>query len=271
MQGLAGKVAVVTGAASGIGAATARRLAAEGASVVVVDVDADGAGNVAEALPGEALAVTADVAAEPDVDRYVAAAVERFGRIDLHHLNAGIAGTLAPLAEIAAEEFDRVVAVNLRGVFLGLRAAFRQYAAQGSGGAIVTTASIAGLRGAADLFPYHASKHGVIGLTRGAAVYGAPLGVRVNAVAPGIVPTGLFVRGAGAPPAAGDLETRARLAPLGRAGTPEEIAAVVAFLLSDEAAFLVGEIVSVDGGAAALNPLRPARDRTAIDTPERAS
>ena len=258
LDGLAGKVAVVTGAGSGIGAATARRLAAEGAQVVVVDENAATADEVAASLP-DGLAVTADVSLEQDVERYTAAAVERFGRVDLHHLNAGVAGTLAPFPEVTAEEFDRVLAVNLRGIFLGLRAAFRQYATQEGGGAIVTTASIAGLRGAADLLPYHTSKHGVIGLTRGAAVYGGPLGVRVNAVAPGIVPTGLLSQPAGEERGAGGLAERARLVPLGRAGTPAEIAAVVAFLLSDESAFMTGEIVSVDGGAAALNPVRPRR------------
>jgi NAD(P)-dependent dehydrogenase (short-subunit alcohol dehydrogenase family) len=271
LGGLAGKVAVVTGAASGIGAATARRLAEEDVRVVLVDVDTAAAERVAAELPSGTLSVPADAAVEADVDGYVAAAVEHFGRIDLHHLNAGIAGTVAPLPDIAAEEFDHVVAVNLRSVFLGLRAAFRQYAAQGTGGAIVTTASISGLRGASDLVPYHASKHGVIGLTRGAAVYGGPLGIRVNAVAPGIVPTGLFGSPSAPGPGTRDLATRAALAPLGRPGTPEEIASVVAFLLSDEAAFLTGEIVSVDGGAAALNPLRPSSARAPIDTQEHPS
>jgi NAD(P)-dependent dehydrogenase (short-subunit alcohol dehydrogenase family) len=256
LAGLAGKVAVVTGGGSGIGAATARRLAAEGGRLVVVDVNGDAAEAVARELP-DALAVTADVAREEDVERYLAAAVERFGSVDLHHLNAGIAGTMASLPDVSTADFDAVLGVNLRGVFLGLRAAFRQYAVQGSGGAVVATSSIAGLSGAADLVPYHVSKHGVIGLVRAAAVYGGPLGVRVNAVAPGIVPTGL---GSQPTEAAGpSFEERARIAPLERAGTPEEIAAVVAFLLSDEAAFLTGEVVSVDGGAAALNPVRPRR------------
>ena len=231
LAGLAGKVAVVTGGASGLGEAVVRRLAAEGAKVVVVDADREGAGSVADSL-GDAVAVGADVTREEDVDAYMQAALERFGRVDLHHLNAGISGTLSPIPEITADEFDAVLAVNVRGVFLGLRAAFRQFAAQGSGGAVVTTASISGLRGSADLVPYHTSKHAVVGLTTSAAIYGGPLGVRVNAVAPGIVPTNLFRSATGSSRAA-SVEERARLAPLGRAGTPEEVASLVAFLLSD--------------------------------------
>jgi NAD(P)-dependent dehydrogenase (short-subunit alcohol dehydrogenase family) len=256
LNGLAGKVAVVTGAASGIGEAVARRLSAEGASVVVVDAEREGADAVAGSLR-DALAVRADVSREDDVDAYVRAAVERFGRVDLHHLNAGISGTLAPIPEIEVDEFDAVLAVNVRGVFLGLRAAFRQFATQRSGGAIVTTASISGLRGSADLVPYHTSKHAVVGLTASAAIYGGSLGVRVNAVAPGIVPTNLFTSATGESRVLGSPEARAQLAPLGRAGTPDEVAAVVVFLLSDEAAFVTGSVHSVDGGAVAVNPVRP--------------
>jgi NAD(P)-dependent dehydrogenase (short-subunit alcohol dehydrogenase family) len=253
----AGKVALVTGAAGGLGAASARRLVREGAAVVIVDIDAAGAERIAAELGGDALAVAADVSREEEVERSVEIGVERFGRIDLHHLNAGVPGPLAPITEIDVDEFDRVMAVNARGVFLGLRAAFRQYTRQDGGGAIVVTASIASLRGSADLIPYHTSKHAVLGLARSAAVYGGPIGVRVNAVAPGIVPTALFSGSGDRPGSFGDAEARASTTPLRRAGTADEIAATVAFLLSEDAAYMVGEVVSVDGGATVTNTLRP--------------
>jgi NAD(P)-dependent dehydrogenase (short-subunit alcohol dehydrogenase family) len=266
LPGLTDRVAVVTGAASGIGAATAQRLSAEGASVVLVDRDGDAAAAQAAALPGPALALAADVALEDDAQRIVDAAVERFGRVDLHHLNAGIPGSLAPFEELTLADFDAVIDVNLRGVFLGLRAAFRQYARQADagGGAIVITASIGSLRGASDLIPYHASKHGVLGLMRCAAVHGADRGVRVNAVAPGIVITGLFSDSGDGAGGMSDWERRAQIAPQRRPGTATEIADLVAFLLSDQAGFLTGEIISIDGGATAMNPARPSGQRAPV-------
>jgi NAD(P)-dependent dehydrogenase (short-subunit alcohol dehydrogenase family) len=262
---LAGKVCLVTGAAGGLGSATARRLSADGVRLVLSDIDGDRLDALAKELPGPVVTHTGDVSREADVEAAVAAGVAEFGRIDLHHLNAGIPGPLTRLTDLTVEDWDRVMGINLRGPFLGVRAAFRQYAAQRSGGAIVLTASIASLRGSDDLLAYHASKHGVLGLLKGSAMFGGPIGVRVNAVAPGIVPTALFA-GAGAGPGGGDdMARRAATTPLRRPGTGDEIASVVAFLLGDGAAYMTGEVVSVDGGAAAVSVVRPSGGAGAWD------
>jgi NAD(P)-dependent dehydrogenase (short-subunit alcohol dehydrogenase family) len=260
-----GRVAIVTGAGSGLGRASAERLAADGARVVAVDIDGDRARAVAAALPTESIAVQADIADEAAVEAYVAAAVDRFGRVDLHHLNAGIFGSLALLPDVDVADFDRVLAVNTRGTFLGVREAFRQFRRQASGGAIAVTASIASLTGSADLIAYQTSKHALVGLVRGAAVYGGPIGIRVNGVAPGIVPTELFAAAATAVGGKDDMVRRASTTPARRAGTAAEVANVTAFLLSDEAMYVTGQIYAVDGGASIVNTVRPSGGAGAWD------
>jgi NAD(P)-dependent dehydrogenase (short-subunit alcohol dehydrogenase family) len=258
MRGLDGKVAVVTGGGSGMGAGAARRLAQEGCNVVVVDWNGDAAEAVAAELVTPGLAVRADVSSERDVDAYMRAAVDGFGRVDGFFLNAGIPGTWATLVDIAADEFDHVIAVDLRSVFLGLRAGLRQLASQGEGGAIVTTSSLAGLTAGDALTPYVAAKHGVIGLTKAAAVQGGPIGVRANVIAPGMIDTpllGELEENVGDGPSMRDL--LAASTPARRFGTPAEVGALVAFLLSDEAPFINGAVVPIDGGALADNPIKP--------------
>lgn len=250
-------MAVVTGASGGLGRASAERLAAEGAHVVAVDVRGDELVDVVAGLATESVAIQGDVAEPETAERYMAAGLERFGHVDLHHLNAGIFGSFAPLPDLPLDDFDRVMAVNVRGQFLGLQAAFRQYRSQGSGGAVAVTASIASLTGSADLLAYQVSKHADVGLIRAAAMYGGPLRVRVNGVAPGIVPTDLFADAAGAVGGKNDMEHRASTTPLRRAGAPEEIAAVVAFLLAPDSSYVTGQIVSADGGATIVNTVRP--------------
>jgi len=247
----AGAVAVVTGGASGIGRAAAELLIAEGAQVTLVDWNADAVAATADAI-GAAGAVVADVSSERDVADYVTRTVTRFGRIDHFVNNAGIAGVRKPITDVSADEFDRVVAVNVRGAFLGLRDVMRAMATSG-GGSIVNTSSMGGVRGGATFSPYIASKHAVSGLTRAAALDGAPLGIRVNAVAPGHIDTALS-RGLHPDDPRAAEEEIAMLSghvPLGRFGTPAEAAHLIVWLLSREASYMTGSVVLVDGGLTA--------------------
>jgi len=255
-QRFEGKVAVVTGAAGGIGRAAAARLAAEGARVVAVDLpdsDLDATLRAVAEAGGEAIAVPADVTRPSDHERYAARAVARFGGIDAFFNNAGIEGAVAPLADYPEDVFDRVMAVNVKGVWLGLRAVFPAMRARG-GGAIVNTASTAGLGGTPHLVAYGASKHAVIGITRTAALEFARDGVRVNAICPAPIETRMMrsIERGGDPD---DPESRrAAIAaglPLRRYGEPREVAALAAFLLSDEASFTTGAAYPIDGGAKA--------------------
>jgi 3alpha(or 20beta)-hydroxysteroid dehydrogenase len=244
-----GKVVLITGGAGGIGRAAAVRFASEGARVVLVDLAAAAlAESVAavEKVDGEVLAVEADVTRFADVERYTDAAIARFGAIDVFFNNAGVLGAVKPLVDYPEEAFDRVIAVNVKAVWLGMKAvAPRMRAAHG--GAIVNTASIAGLRGSPNIIAYTASKHAVVGMTRAASLELARHGIRVNAVCPAPIET----------PMARQLETEVRrerltaTIPMRRYGTPEEVAALVAFLASADAAYITGAIYAVDGGAMA--------------------
>ena len=251
-----GKVAVITGAANGIGRAAAMGFAAHGATVVLVDRDGAGAKAAAGAIEqkgGKALAVTADVTKAADVAGYVKAAVDAYGRIDCFFNNAGIEGKLKPLHEYDEAEFDQLMGVNVKGVFLGLKHVIPQMIKQKSG-TIVNTASVAGLVGSPNMAPYVASKHAVIGLTKTAAGEVARQGIRVNAVCPGPVDTRMIhaLEEQLSPGNAAALGERYQAAqPTGRYTTVEEIANMVLFLCSDLAANTTGGQFVVDGGRTA--------------------
>lgn len=244
----AGKVALVTGASSGIGLATARAFAEAGANVVLSDVNAEGGEVVAQEIRstgGEATFIQADVSQATDVAQLIATAVDRYGQLNYAHNNAGILGGVAQLADVSEEEFDRLISVNLKGVWLCLKEEILQMQRQGGGGAIVNTASIAGIRGSGWIPIYSASKHGVVGLTRSAAVAYAADGIRVNAICPGYVDTTMVTN-------TPILQARAaERTPMGRLATPDEIAAAVLWLCSDASSYVTGDAMVLDGGVTA--------------------
>ena len=249
MQGrVQGKVALVTGGASGIGRATALVFAREGAKVVVSDiVIAGGEETVAliKAAGGEAQFMKADVAKPAEVEALIAKMVAAYGRVDCAFNNAGIEGTMTSTLECTEENFDRTIAINLKGVWLCMKAEIAQMLKQGSG-AIVNTASVAGLVGFQGLSAYVASKHGVVGLTKTAALEYAKSGIRINAVCPGVIQTPMVERLFQSSPQAG--EAIAAMEPVGRLGKPEEIAEAAVWLCSDAASFVTGLPMAVDGG-----------------------
>jgi len=260
------KVSLITGAASGIGKATALVFAREGAKVMCADINAEGAEAVARQIAdtgGEAASIKVDVAVEAEVKEMVSQTVARWGRLDVLYNNAGI-GYGMPVTHVTEEDWDRLMDINLKGVFFGCKHAIPEMLKNG-GGSIVSTASDAGLVGTAMLSPYCASKGGVVLFTKSLAVEWGAMGIRVNCVCPGVIRTPIldpFLATAQAAGATAE-EVWARMArvhPVGRVGEPEEVGRAVAFLASDEASFITGVALPVDGGFAAGPPGGYARE-----------
>ncbi len=253
---LAGKAALVTGAAGAIGAATVKLLLERGASVAAVDRPGVSFAPLIQAC-GEAenlVTLEADVSDEGQVADYVSLARQAFGRIDIFFNNAGVEGVVKTVPDYPLDEFQKVMSVNVIGVFLGMKHVIPVMAAQG-GGAIINMSSVAGLIGSPGLSAYVASKHAVIGLTRSAAAEWASHGVRINTVNPGPIESRMMrsIEGGVSPAGAQKAHDQfAQLIPAGRYGTPEEVARLVAFLGSDDAAYLNGSVYVVDGGMHAV-------------------
>jgi NAD(P)-dependent dehydrogenase (short-subunit alcohol dehydrogenase family) len=252
MAELSDRIVLITGAASGIGRAAARLVASAGAKLVLVDRDAETLASVAAEFGDAAITMAADVADPDTAERYVEAAITRFGRLDIALLNAGIAGAVAPLHTVTAADFDRIMAVNVRSVWSGMAALFPVM--KNIGGSIVVTASTGGLMGAPMIAPYIASKHAVVGLVKAAALEGAKYGIRVNAVAPAPIDTAMMTHineGLGG----GDVaKSRARTiahVPMQRYGTADEVARTMVFLAGGDASYTTGAVYLVDGGMAA--------------------
>jgi len=245
------KIALVTGAGSGIGRATALVFAREGAAVACSDIDTESGEatvRMIEDLGGTASFVRADVSVGSDVEAMVQTVVERYGRLDVAHNNAGIGGLGKPIDGHSLSEFERTMAINTKGVFHGMKYQIPQMLKQG-GGAIVNTSSMMGLVGLAGISAYSASKHAVVGLTRSAALEYGSKGVRINCVCPGIIRTPINQKYWDEFPEAE--KEWLSIEPIGRYGEPEEVAEVVAWMASDEASFMHGHALSVDGGATA--------------------
>ncbi|MDF2554379.1 MAG: oxidoreductase [Microbacterium sp.] len=253
-----GKSIIITGAGSGLGRATAVRLASEGARLTLVDISEQGLAATVDAVresaaDAETITVVADVSKEADVQNYVDAAVQAFDRIDGFFNNAGIEGKQNLTEDFTADEFDKVVSINLRGVFLGLEKVLAVMRAAG-GGSVVNTASVGGIRGVGNQSGYAAAKHGVVGLTRNSAVEYGRFGVRINAIAPGAIWTPMVENSMKQldpenPRQAAEQFIQSN--PTLRYGEAPEIAAVVAFLLSDDASYVNATVIPIDGGQSA--------------------
>lgn len=250
---LEARVALVTGAASGIGAATAELFAENGANVVVSDIDDEGGRETVERIRsagGDAMFCHCDVSDPEQVQKLINAAVGTYGHIDAAFNNAGVEGEVATIPNCSIENFDLNIDVNLRGVFLCMKYQITQFLKQGTPGAIVNTASVAGLVGAKGVPAYVAAKHGVVGLTKTAAIEFAKKNIRVNAVCPGGIRTQMLERLINEKPWVE--KQMLKLQPIGRFGDPKEVGRVVVFLCSDAASFVTGHAMPVDGGCVAI-------------------
>ncbi|KQQ85664.1 glucose 1-dehydrogenase [Aureimonas sp. Leaf324] len=240
-----GKVVLVTGAASGIGRATAVAFAREGAQVAILDRTKESLNDAAEAVAGvgaKALVLACDVSEPAQVEKSIGRVVETFGRLDIAFNNAGVENEAAPVAEIDLEDWDRILDINLRGTFVCMKHELAQMVRQG-GGVVINTSSGAGVRGVAGGAAYAASKHAIIGLTKSAALDYAKSNIRVNAILPGNIETPMMDRFTG-----GDIQKAIDLEPVGRLGKPEEIADAVLWMSADLGAFVTGAAIAVDGG-----------------------
>jgi NAD(P)-dependent dehydrogenase (short-subunit alcohol dehydrogenase family) len=245
---LEGKVGLVTGGSSGIGRHTALLFARAGANVVIAgrrEAEGQETVDLIRADGGDSLFVKTDVSKAAEVEALIQKTVEKFGRLDIAFNNAGIEGVWVPIVRQSEEDWDRTIAVNLKGVWLCLKYEIRQMLKQGGAGAIVNMASVAGLIGSAGAGAYSASKHGVIGLTKTAALENAKSGIRINAVCPAVIETPMGERLFGAPAVR---ESVVALHPIGRFGRPEEIAEAVLWMCSDRASFMTGQSLVLDGG-----------------------
>jgi 3-hydroxybutyrate dehydrogenase len=249
------KVVLITGAAGGIGLATARQFAAEGAKLALVDLSSEALEKATADISGSPLLIAANVADEADAEAYVQSTLDRYGRIDVFFNNAGINGDFKPITEQTLENYQRVLNVNVIGAFLGLKYVLRAMQGQKSG-VVVNTGSNGGTLGAPNMSAYVASKHALLGLNKTAALEAAPFGIRVNAIAPSGVDTAM-IRSIETNAAKGNEEEIRRkfheAVPLGRYATADEIANLVLFLASDKAAFISGAYYRIDGGGAAMS------------------
>jgi NAD(P)-dependent dehydrogenase (short-subunit alcohol dehydrogenase family) len=255
MGKLDGKIAVITGGAGGIGIAAGKRFVAEGARALLVDLDEAALRRaVAEVGEKNASFVVADVSRPEDVQRYVQTSVERYGGIDVFLDNAGVEGAVAPIVDYPIEKFDQVIAVNVRGAWLGLKYVIPEMAKRG-GGSIIVVSSVAGIHGFANVSAYVTSKHAVVGMMRTAALECVPLKIRVNTVNPAPIETRMMRSlEDGFAPGAADAAKQQILAgiPMARYGTPEEVASLMLFLASDDSVYCTGGVYMVDGGISAV-------------------